>query len=297
MITSEKDFNPTGRQIELVELVFISRAFDDTVKPVLDQITADILATGHYHYSNYYYNSVTGDSLRNRGFDLPEDRVLRNVADLCMMDGIDTPDKPGTDASRYFRELRRQAKLKGFRDAENAEAIASNKVVQYENELLVETMNIHGIDPTSLYYENRKKLLEILLKMFAPFVSVTEAKNRAYYDKRMMPPKVAEKLIVLKDNDDKVMAHCNNWHDANLVARAMIGRHSDVYYNIAFADDLRLTGSIDLEPRSFWDGIEDVVTWHLRTFHTNVSKSQKPQITQEHRDFSANLLANYNLEE
>lgn len=100
--------------------------------------------------------------------------------------------------------------------------------------------------------------------------------------------------ISLFDSTASHFATVNNWSDANVAAKAIFKRQnwSDLYYDIFFDDGTQTGGSIDLEPESFHKPHQnEIFTWHLRTFWTNISKSKPlPHLTQEDIDFTAKLL-------
>lgn len=81
--------------------------------------------------------------------------------------------------------------------------------------------------------------------------------------------------IRLTDSDGNSFAVVHSWDAANLAAKAVFKRQnwSDLYYYIEFDDKQEVHGSIDLEPASFHRPHQNnIFTWHLRTFWTNISK-------------------------
>lgn len=100
--------------------------------------------------------------------------------------------------------------------------------------------------------------------------------------------------ILLFTSTTSLFATVTSWDAANVAAKAVFKKQywSDLYYAIFFDDGTTTAGSIDLEPYSFHkDHQNELFTWHLRTFWTNVSKSNPmPHLTQEDINFKANLL-------
>ncbi len=100
--------------------------------------------------------------------------------------------------------------------------------------------------------------------------------------------------IVLFDSNGSTFASVTSFEMANVAAKAVFKRQfwSNLYYDIFFDDNTQTAGSIDLEPESFHKPHQnELFTWHLRTFWTNVSKSKPlPYLTQEDIDFTAKLL-------
>lgn len=100
--------------------------------------------------------------------------------------------------------------------------------------------------------------------------------------------------IILSNSDGNKFATVQSWESANLAAKAVFKRNywSDLYYDIFFDDNTQTCGSIDLEPSSFHKPHQNnIFTWHLKTFWTNVSKSEpKTYLTQEDINFTKKLL-------
>jgi hypothetical protein len=87
--------------------------------------------------------------------------------------------------------------------------------------------------------------------------------------------------IVLTDSRGHKFATIKGWEDANVAAKAIFKRQnwSDLYYNITFNDGETISGSIDLEPESFHKPHQnEIFTWHLKTFWTNISKLTSPYL-------------------
>jgi len=85
--------------------------------------------------------------------------------------------------------------------------------------------------------------------------------------------------ITLTTSTGSLFAILNNWEDANLISKSIFKRnyYSDLYYKIEFADGQCINGSIDLEPQCFHKPHQnEIFTWHLKTFWTNISKVKLP---------------------
>jgi hypothetical protein len=68
-----------------------------------------------------------------------------------------------------------------------------------------------------------------------------------------------------------------SWDNANIATRAIFKRQnwSDISYHIKFDNKEQTWGSIDLEPHSFHARNQhNIFTKHMKTFWTNVSKSE-----------------------
>lgn len=101
--------------------------------------------------------------------------------------------------------------------------------------------------------------------------------------------------IILSDSTGKKFTTLAEWEAANVAAKAIFKKQywSDLYYEIFFNDGTEVTGSIDLEPKSFHDPhINKIFTNHLQTFWGNISKLQQPKygLTSADIDFCKTLL-------
>lgn len=100
--------------------------------------------------------------------------------------------------------------------------------------------------------------------------------------------------ILLLDYKSSIFASVESWDAANIAAKAVLKRKywSNLYYDIHFDDGTSTAGSIDLEPESFHKPHQnEIFTWHLRTFWTNISKAEpSPNWTQKNIDFASKLL-------
>ena len=102
--------------------------------------------------------------------------------------------------------------------------------------------------------------------------------------------------IILSTSEGNKFATLQDWEHANDAAKAIFKRNywSDLYYDIFFDENNHVSGSIDLEPKSFHkDHQNNLFTWHLKTFWGNVSKSTpKPYLSQEDINY-CKILLNY----
>lgn len=106
------------------------------------------------------------------------------------------------------------------------------------------------------------------------------------------------KSIIIKPKGGDKGRVFRSWHQANDALRYIIDqqKYSDAVYEVEFQDGETLDGTIDLEPKSFWDSKNNPLTWHLNTFWGNVSKaSASPIMSQEGIDFAKKLVSDYNI--
>lgn len=67
------------------------------------------------------------------------------------------------------------------------------------------------------------------------------------------------------------------WSGADLFVKGLIGKFSDVYYKAIWQDGETLEGSVDLEPKDFYEGKEEILSSHVQYFLGRLSK-EKPNI-------------------
>lgn len=123
---------------------------------------------------------------------------------------------------------------------------------------------------------------EDVLKTFKPVTTVMKSQPNQYFKNKehclkwySWLTKFQFMIIQLYDSRKKLFTTVNSWESANVAAKAIFKRQywSDLYYSIVFDDGVKVSGSIDLEPKSFHKEHQNkIVTWHLKTFWTNISK-------------------------
>jgi hypothetical protein len=85
--------------------------------------------------------------------------------------------------------------------------------------------------------------------------------------------------ITLTSSREGLFVKTDNFQDANIALKAILRRkkYSDVYYHIQ-DNNVDQIGSIDLEPESFHKPHQNrILSNHLLTFWTNISKMDKPK--------------------
>lgn len=180
-------FSPTTTQIEAAQQLFIAMSFLEMANQEFERMENELLQTGTYHYDTIFYS----DNRKSTRLNFPTDRILRDRNDLFGLSGLSLngqPEYEGTDSDKFFKELAKKAKQAGFIHAENAKALAEHDVNRLEVELIKATYNIHktALDKL-LMMEDRKKLLNLLLGIFAPLVKNEsfEEKQKIFYNERM----------------------------------------------------------------------------------------------------------------
>lgn len=181
-------FNPTSAQIEIAQDLFISMAFRDVIKPAFENIVKQILTAGNYHYRPEWLNDF---KMKERGYVFPDDGCIRDVKETHMMDGLNEYCRDNTvdnDTARYYSELDRLTRSAKMVHGQNALAMAESDVIEYQHKLFEATHNIHGVDLDTLLSQpdNRKKMIELLLRLFAGSVeNHMEPRKRKFFDQRI----------------------------------------------------------------------------------------------------------------
>lgn len=182
-------FSPTKTQLAAAQQLFIAMAFRDTAQQAFEKMENEILQSGLYHYDDEYYSETW--KKRWNGEFAPADKIIRHRRDINMMSGLMIYKEPGyekTDSFKFYTELAKKATEAGFIYAENAFCIADNEVIGYQNELIKATHDIHKIELKNIIHsEDRKKLIDLLLNLFASFVKNEsfEEMQRHFYNERM----------------------------------------------------------------------------------------------------------------
>lgn len=183
----KKSFNPTAHQINAAENLFLAMALHQTVKAIFEKIETELLATEQYHYSEIYYT----DKWKKRGFNYPEDRIIRDIKHTYQMEGLTalhTPEYEGTDNDKYYKALHFITKDK-FVHAENANCVTDNNVTKMENALIEATESIHNLKLENIIMmDHRKELIDLLLKLFSSIVKPSESKKIEYHNKYILSP-------------------------------------------------------------------------------------------------------------
>lgn len=154
-------------QTQVAQQLFIAKEYLDFVAQEFETMEEKILRTGTYHYDEDHYT--------HQDCDLPQDRIIRDRKDLFLISGLKFLDNPkyiGTDADKYYSELRNRSLSAGFIDGENARAIAEDDVRKLESKLISLTHNIHKIPLEKIVVlKHRKELIDTLLILFKPVKS------------------------------------------------------------------------------------------------------------------------------
>jgi hypothetical protein len=190
------EFKATPAQLDATQLLFIAMIYNNETQAKFEQFETEVLASGTFHYSEDWY----AKNWKKRGFDLPEDRIIRERKDSFMMDGISvvgTERYEGTDAQRFYRELRKKALAAGYIHGENSACIASSDVADLENKLIDITYDTHKILREDIpTMKLRKQLLEIILNFFGGLVKGRpfDDQARKFNNERLINPRM------IKDN-------------------------------------------------------------------------------------------------
>jgi len=196
-------FSPTETQITAAQQLLIAMAFRDVTSQEFEKMENELLQSDTYHYDDEYYT----EEWKKRGLQVPDDKIIRHRRDLNMMSGLiqyKEPNSLKTDSYRFYSNLANKATNAGFKYGGDALTVAVSEVSDYENELIKATFDIHKLELKNIIHsEDRKKLIDLLLNLFASFVKNEsfEEKQRHFYNERMTE-KVKLKNETYTDNEE-----------------------------------------------------------------------------------------------
>jgi hypothetical protein len=144
-------FNPSEEMVESARTVFAAMAMVETIKPIVQGYQRTVLEKHQFHIAKVWIK---------KGM---QDRIILKAEDTYLM--------ADADFLVYLSECDREASgLKidksGFCPLLVAESLQSDA----EYELIRSMENITHLSPSALYGENRKKFLDLTLRLLAPFV-------------------------------------------------------------------------------------------------------------------------------
>ena len=179
-------FTPTKPMLEALENYLIAKAWNETVKPIFENLEREILEAGDYQCAllpDKYKNNP--DVMKN----WPTGRITnpKHVHTMAgIREGIDSEEGKNMDAARYYSELDRRAKNAGLIHGMNAGAVADHNVIK-ANWALVQAMEpVTGIplDTATRNLSNYRKLTDLTLNLLVPFLHQGpdfQMKQRKYY--------------------------------------------------------------------------------------------------------------------
>ncbi|HSH66884.1 MAG TPA: DUF1249 domain-containing protein, partial [Bacteroidia bacterium] len=105
----------------------------------------------------------------------------------------------------------------------------------------------------------------------------TETSENHEEEKAKIP--VREILLTTKEENQhpiyKEGKAYSAWSGADLFVKGLIGKFSDVYYKLIWQDGEALEGSVDLEPKDFYQGKEEILSSHVQYFLDRLSKEKQ----------------------
>lgn len=171
------------------------------------------------------------------------------------------------------------------------EAMSDEELLQYyvdEN-----GFDIDDNDHRERIEEERDSVIDELVD---EYVRMMKSSGRFYKDGGSI--KTRAKSVKLTTTDGRVFFDGKNITDADEAIYFVWKRdkYSDVLYDIVFEDGHKLSGSIDLEPKSFHaPHKKNILSFHLNTYWNNVAKTKLPYIPKEFVESASNLVENYDL--
>ncbi|WP_176329004.1 hypothetical protein [Burkholderia vietnamiensis] len=159
---SRSAFQPTKRQINAAETLFLAMAHEQTIQPIVHAYTTAILAKHQFHIDPQWVR------------DERPDRVILDAAHTYLLSE--------SDAATYYRECNEARDAAGLK-VENPEQcpllVARSERTRAENELLLAIGETPGLEAMAsghvLTLEKRAEAIRLSLSLLAPFVrSATE---------------------------------------------------------------------------------------------------------------------------
>jgi hypothetical protein len=146
-------FNPTNEMIEAARTVFVAMAFVETIKPVVVGYEKAILAKHQFHIAKQWTD--------------------KGIADEIILDPDHSYLLEDADFQVYFEECNK-AREAAHLKVDNPEfcplLVAEHLQSDAENYLIESMQEVTHIEPSSLYGDNRKKFLDLTLKLLVKFV-------------------------------------------------------------------------------------------------------------------------------
>jgi len=158
----KKAVNDPNR-IKAAQNLFMAMAWAETVRPIV---------TG-------YKKAI----LKNHQWHIAKEWTDKGMPDEIVLDPEHTYLLEENDFTVYLAECNEERKKAGLyvkSDEYCPLLVADHDVTRAEWALFDAMKDITGIDGHELYGKNREKYLDLLLKMFAPFVEVSEKEKREY---------------------------------------------------------------------------------------------------------------------
>jgi len=148
-------FNPTSEMIQSAKSVFMTMAMVETIKPIVKGYEREILAKHQFHIAQEWIDK--GD----------EDRIILDPNQSCLLGD--------NDFAVYLAETN-EAREKAGLKVDNPEfcplLVAEDLQSRAENVLIdtMESITNFNQKEIALYGENRKKFLDLTLRLLAPFI-------------------------------------------------------------------------------------------------------------------------------
>ena len=156
-------------------------------------------------------------------------------------------------------------------------------------------------DEGKILFPNGQKIpnrRESAIKGSLPVMAEMQVEKRTEQENNKIP--LREIRLTTKEEDGlplyKEGKAFSAWSGADLFVKGLIGKFSDVYYKAIWQDGETLEGSVDLEPKDFYQGKEEILSSHVQYFLGRLSK-EKPNILYSTKaiEKAKKLLAGYEL--
>lgn len=153
-------FKPTKEMVEAAKTVFVAMAIVETIKPVVIGYEKDILIKYKFHIAKQWTD--------------------KGIADEIILDPAHSYLLEDADFQVYLAECnqaREAAHLKVDKPEFCPLLVAESLQSDAENGLIESMREVTHLEPSSLYGDNRKKFLDLTLRLLASFVKKGGAKS------------------------------------------------------------------------------------------------------------------------
>ncbi len=146
-------FTPSTEMVEAAKTVFMAMAWKGTIEPIVTGYEREILSRHQFHISDEW--------------------TAKGMPDKIILDPKETYLLNDIDSKIYINETFMARDNAGLK-VDNPEfcplLVAETMQIDAETALIATMESITHLEPGQLYGENRKKLIDLTLRLLAPFM-------------------------------------------------------------------------------------------------------------------------------
>ncbi len=146
-------FKPTDEMIQAAKTVFMAMATVETIKPIVREYEKEILKKYQFHIAQSW--------------------TEKGIPDEVILDPEKTYLLEDTDFQIYLKDAFQERDKAGLKvdNPEFCPLLVAEHLQCDAEYILIETMEpVTHLQPSNIYGNNRKKLIDLTLKLLAPFV-------------------------------------------------------------------------------------------------------------------------------